>query len=98
VPALAWQNAVEKEGVREEDMYAALRSRLDAVSAESPELVRQYNDHLGSNMRAVQAVSFDYGLMCVLDGLEARLRDPSHHADRRPDPASRRTPAHSDTI
>jgi AcrR family transcriptional regulator len=88
VPAVALQIAVEREDLQVEEMMAVVRSRLHEARSENPELARMYDDYADADMRSVQAMSFDYGLVCVLDGLAARL----------PEPAPRRDPARSDTM
>jgi hypothetical protein len=95
VPMVALQNAVERGDLKEEEMMAVVRERLHAARSEHPEVARLSDDYATDDMRTVQAMSFDYGLLCVLDGLAARLPGP---ADPETPVASRRNRARSDTM
>lgn len=47
---------------------------LDEVSADYPEMRTDYRELMPEDSAVGNALGFDFGLLCVLDGLEARLR------------------------
>ncbi|WP_194818016.1 TetR/AcrR family transcriptional regulator [Nocardia sp. XZ_19_385] len=53
---------------------AGVIKRMDDLASEYPEMLADYRSQVGMDAAAARAMSFDFGLLCVLDGLEARLR------------------------
>ncbi|MGW0247586.1 TetR/AcrR family transcriptional regulator [Nocardia goodfellowii] len=53
---------------------AGILARMDELAAEYPEMLADYRSHVDMDATAARAMAFDFGLLCVLDGLEARLR------------------------
>ncbi|WP_216903774.1 TetR/AcrR family transcriptional regulator C-terminal domain-containing protein [Nocardia alni] len=65
----------------------SMATMLDQVAAPYPQLRADYRDTLPSDPGVARAIGFDFGLLCVLDGLEARLRvtaveSPAARTDR----------------
>ncbi|MEV6279111.1 TetR/AcrR family transcriptional regulator [Nocardia sp. NPDC051832] len=52
---------------------AGVEERMDDLAADYPEMLADYRSQIGMDAAAARAMSFDFGLLCVLDGLEARL-------------------------
>ncbi|MEV0291946.1 TetR/AcrR family transcriptional regulator [Nocardia sp. NPDC050710] len=72
MPELAWSNAY---GDAEPDRDALIEDVLE-LAHEYPEMVEEYRATPPMSVATARALAFDYGLLCVLDGLAARLRHP----------------------
>lgn len=69
VPAIAMQKA-HNGPVR----GAELLETLDELAADYPEMRADHHTVMPEDSTVGQALGFDFGLLCVLDGLETRLR------------------------
>ncbi|WP_283134260.1 TetR/AcrR family transcriptional regulator [Rhizohabitans arisaemae] len=80
---VSWHTSAIRSGMTQQDWMAAVKAALRTASPEHRRILRRFDD-LGHTTSAQQeAVSFDFGLLAVLDGLEARLRpDPPAPAHR----------------
>ncbi|MEV5837019.1 TetR/AcrR family transcriptional regulator C-terminal domain-containing protein [Nocardia sp. NPDC052112] len=47
---------------------------MDTLAADYPEMLADYRETLPTEPRTARAMAFDFGLLCMLDGLESRLR------------------------
>ncbi|MFE7747332.1 TetR/AcrR family transcriptional regulator [Nocardia sp. NPDC057455] len=70
-PEIAWEKA--SKGV-EIDTDGILRV-IDEVGGDYPEMLADYRATVPADQEAGRAMAFDFGLLCVLDGLQARLRN-----------------------
>lgn len=52
-----------------------VRRILDELSADYPQMRDDYRAFMPEDSTVGNALGFDFGLLCLLDGLEARLRD-----------------------
>ncbi len=89
-----WQGELARSGRDQHDWMTALRGLLNA--ADHPTLISMYTRSSTPRPATPRGeVAFDFGLLCVLDGLEARLRadDPRREAAAR----SRRSAAPAGT-
>lgn len=68
LPEMSYRNAAGGEIDHE-----SIRDAVDRVAAEYPQLRADYRDTLPADPEVVRALAFDFGLVCVLDGLAARL-------------------------
>ncbi|GAB2711814.1 TetR/AcrR family transcriptional regulator C-terminal domain-containing protein [Nocardia thraciensis] len=57
----------------EEWDYESGMAVLDELAADYPELLADYHRSMPTNPEAARMIAYDFGLLCVLDGLEARL-------------------------
>ncbi|WP_069161784.1 TetR/AcrR family transcriptional regulator [Nocardia altamirensis] len=69
-PEIAWTKAY---GDAEFDTEGALEM-MDRVAEDYPEIRADYRATTPTDAATARAMAFDFGLLCVLDGLEARLR------------------------
>ncbi|MBF6435455.1 TetR/AcrR family transcriptional regulator [Nocardia cyriacigeorgica] len=70
LPLIAWNNAYGDATIDP----AAVLPVLEANGADFPDLIDDYRDTVTTDPTVARAVAFDFGLISVLDGLEARLR------------------------
>lgn len=54
--------------------YDEAMTTLERVAPDYPEMLRDYREYMPTEPAAARMVAYDFGLLCVLDGLEARLR------------------------
>ncbi|MFD0364101.1 TetR/AcrR family transcriptional regulator C-terminal domain-containing protein [Nocardia sp. GCM10030253] len=47
---------------------------MDQVGHDYPEMMEDYRNTVPTDATVARAMAFDFGLLCVMDGLEARLR------------------------
>lgn len=84
IPEVTWAATVEG---RELDTETILRTVRQAA-ADYPDLLAFYEETQARDPQTMRALGFDFGLLCVLDGLEVRLhkeQDPTHEGlSRRP--------------
>jgi AcrR family transcriptional regulator len=69
-PEIAWEKASKGAEV---DTDGILRV-MDEVAGGYPEMLADYRATVPADQEAGRAMAFDFGLLCVLDGLQARLR------------------------
>ncbi|GGT06680.1 hypothetical protein GCM10010156_75110 [Planobispora rosea] len=72
-PEIAWRTLRERSGLTGEELDAAMRETVHRAARDYPELIERFEEHQERNPEAVQALAFDFGLTCLLDGLRARL-------------------------
>jgi hypothetical protein len=46
---------------------------MDDLAADYPEMLEDFRETLPAEPTTARAMAFDFGLLCVLDGLAARL-------------------------
>ncbi|RDI63609.1 TetR/AcrR family transcriptional regulator [Nocardia pseudobrasiliensis] len=90
--------ALRQTGGRLEDfdtdtVYAAMRQ---LAGADYPDMVADMIEIQPENPAAARALAFDFGLLCVLDGLESRLREERRDAINSTDRERSRTPRQPD--
>lgn len=86
IPIIAMRNAYGGE-LR----IGGIEQTLDKVTAAYPEMRADYRTVIPTDPEVGCAMGFDFGLLCVLDGLEARLRAQSgdHGREQRTEPRTR---------
>lgn len=85
-PEAAWKSMAARSGGDAKQMRAALRPILAKAASEHPELLARFEAYEGENPEVLRALSFDFGLTCLLDGLAVRLA----HQEPSPQPTPRR--------
>ncbi|GHE28033.1 hypothetical protein GCM10017673_32750 [Streptosporangium violaceochromogenes] len=73
-PEVAWRSMMADSGTNEHELFEAGREVMKQTARDHPELLARYADYEGKDATIVRALVFDFGLTCVLDGLEAHLR------------------------
>ncbi|MFQ6398155.1 TetR/AcrR family transcriptional regulator C-terminal domain-containing protein [Nocardia sp. KC 131] len=58
---------------RESDSERVM-AMMDQVGRDYPEMMEDYRNTIPTDPGVAHAMAFDFGLLCVMDGLEARLR------------------------
>ncbi len=69
--------------------HASIRESVDRLTTDYPQLRADYRDTVPADPEIARALAFDFGLVCVLDGLAARLNEPDRRdtcSDRRRSP------------
>lgn len=79
----AWRQAVARSGTSPQELQEQLRPAVEAQLDGLPRIRGLYQERKSFDPLINQEIRFDYGLMCVLDGLAARLAQPA------PQPPSR---------
>jgi AcrR family transcriptional regulator len=69
IPEISLSKAADPE-------EASYVESLDHLARDYPEMLHDYRSTLPADPDVARALAFDFGLLCVLDGLEARLRGP----------------------
>jgi hypothetical protein len=72
-PELSWRNTMERTGLDSNALNAAIQPVVEKAAADHPELVARYAEFRGMDVDTARALNFEFGLTCLLDGLEARL-------------------------
>ncbi|MDH2425262.1 TetR/AcrR family transcriptional regulator [Sphaerisporangium sp. TRM90804] len=73
-PEVAWLNTIGRSEVATEEWLKAMRPQIEIAAADYPDLVCRLTDLQDGDVMAMRHLSFDFGLVALLDGLEARLR------------------------
>ncbi|WP_433194739.1 TetR/AcrR family transcriptional regulator C-terminal domain-containing protein [Nocardia sp. CA-107356] len=55
---------------------AGMLDVMDTLGGDYPEMLADYRNAMPADQQAARAIAFDFGLLCVMDGLESRLRQP----------------------
>ncbi|MGQ4614714.1 TetR/AcrR family transcriptional regulator C-terminal domain-containing protein [Nocardia sp. R7R-8] len=71
IPEIAWDKVSKGMELDADGMLRVMRE----VAGDYPEMVADYRTTVPTDQEAARAMAFDFGLLCVLDGLEARLRN-----------------------
>ena len=75
LPEAAWRNGLARLGIPEEEWEKQVRADMELSAERYPELLRLSDEWMGcENPTVARRVAFDFGLVSLLDGLEARLR------------------------
>ncbi|MFD8528683.1 TetR/AcrR family transcriptional regulator C-terminal domain-containing protein [Streptosporangium canum] len=72
-PEIAWRAAMAGAELNDEGLMAGVKSAVDRAAADYPELAERYAEYDGMDPDIARKLNFDFGLTCILDGLEARL-------------------------
>jgi AcrR family transcriptional regulator len=72
-PEASWQAMVAKSGGDPKTVHASMRPLLEKAAADYPHLIERYASYGSQNPVVLRALGFDFGLMCLLDGLAVRL-------------------------
>ncbi|MFJ2030885.1 TetR/AcrR family transcriptional regulator [Streptosporangium sp. NPDC087985] len=102
-PEISWKALLAKAGLGPDEWNAAVQPAVRRAAADYPELIARYTEFSEMDVDTSRALNFDFGLTCLLDGLQARLdrgdsprQDPEHApATGRVTPPSPSRPAKS---
>lgn len=74
-PEIAWSAAAAHSGMSDEELTASMKPVVEQAARNYPELAERYADYHGTgiDLQTARLLNFDFGLTCILDGLEARL-------------------------
>ncbi|WP_406280552.1 TetR/AcrR family transcriptional regulator [Nocardia sp. NBC_00881] len=71
IPETAWEKAYSGSDIDLDSM----RRAMEGLAVDYPEMLEDYRATAPIDPEAGRAMAFDFGLLCVMDGLEARLRN-----------------------
>ncbi|WP_405140537.1 TetR/AcrR family transcriptional regulator C-terminal domain-containing protein [Sphaerisporangium sp. NBC_01403] len=74
VPEVSWLNTVGRSSADAEEWRKAMRPQMEVAAADYPDLLARYHDFEKIDVTRARHLAFDFGLLAILDGLEARLR------------------------
>ncbi|MCW2882697.1 MAG: putative transcriptional regulator, TetR family [Sphaerisporangium sp.] len=74
MPEVSWLNTIGRSSADAEQWMKAMRPQMDVAAADYPELLARYQDFEQIDITRARHLAFDFGLVALLDGLEARLR------------------------
>ncbi|MEU9887311.1 TetR/AcrR family transcriptional regulator C-terminal domain-containing protein [Sphaerisporangium sp. NPDC051011] len=77
-PEVSWLNMVAGSDVSADERLDTLRKQVEVAAADYPDLLARHRAQDYSDMGITKSLTFDFGLVALLDGLEVRLR---HHLD-----------------
>jgi AcrR family transcriptional regulator len=69
IPQVRYENS---NGGKKLD-YGSLLDTVDQLAADYPQLLADYHETMPPDPATARALAFDFGLLCVLDGLAARM-------------------------
>jgi AcrR family transcriptional regulator len=72
-PEVSWLNTIGRSDVDIEGWMEAMRPELRVAAADYPDLLARYENFQNVDITRTRHLSFDFGLVAMLDGLEARL-------------------------
>ncbi|GAA4199043.1 TetR/AcrR family transcriptional regulator C-terminal domain-containing protein [Streptosporangium oxazolinicum] len=72
-PELSWRTLRDEAGLDSNELNAAIQPALEKAAADYPELTARYREYRCMDVDTARALNFEFGLTCILDGLEARL-------------------------
>ncbi|MEV4383835.1 TetR/AcrR family transcriptional regulator C-terminal domain-containing protein [Streptosporangium sp. NPDC049644] len=84
MPEISWRTMMGRTGLGSNELNAALHPLVEKAAAGHPELAARYAEFREIDVETTRALNFEFGLTCLLDGLEARL----NRAASAPAPAS----------
>ncbi|WP_280476443.1 TetR/AcrR family transcriptional regulator C-terminal domain-containing protein [Nocardia asiatica] len=70
LPEIAWDSAYKGAEIDTDGMLRVMTE----LAGDYPEMLADYQAAVPTDPEVARAMAFDFGLLCVLDGLEARLR------------------------
>lgn len=73
MPEATWLNTVGGSEADMEEWLRRMRPQMKIAAADFPEMLAQFEDGPRFDLNSARALSFDFGLVALLDGLEARL-------------------------
>ncbi|MFI6450920.1 TetR/AcrR family transcriptional regulator [Streptosporangium amethystogenes] len=73
MPEISWRTMMERTGLGSNELNAALHPLVEKTAAGHPELAARYAEFREIDVETTRALNFEFGLTCLLDGLEARL-------------------------
>ncbi|MGO4617062.1 TetR/AcrR family transcriptional regulator [Nocardia sp. 2YAB30] len=71
IPETAWEKAYGGSGIDSDSMIRV----MEGLAGDYPEMLEDYRVTAPIDPEVGRAMAFDFGLLCVMDGLEARLRN-----------------------
>lgn len=71
-PEVSWLNMIGRSGAKE--WLKDMTPQVEVAAADYPELLARYKDLENVDLNRARHLAFDFGLIALLDGLEARLR------------------------
>ncbi|GAA3810391.1 hypothetical protein GCM10022226_33430 [Sphaerisporangium flaviroseum] len=74
MPEVSWMNTIGRANVDTEAWMESMRPQMQVAAADYPELLARYKSFENVDMTTSRNLCFDFGLVSMLDGLEARLR------------------------
>jgi len=93
-PEAAWKTMTVRGGGDAQAVRAAMRPLLAEAAAGHPDLLARFDSYEHEDPAVLRALSFDFGLGCVLDGLAARLdRQATGSRPSSARPAGKESPA-----
>ncbi|MGV9537302.1 TetR/AcrR family transcriptional regulator C-terminal domain-containing protein [Streptosporangium sandarakinum] len=72
-PEIAWRAALGSTGMSDPELMKATHSVAEDAVRGHPDLAAHYAQYKDVDIEAGRAAAFDFGLACVIDGLQARL-------------------------
>ncbi|PXX64026.1 TetR family transcriptional regulator [Nocardia tenerifensis] len=69
MPEIAWTKTYGHEEIERAEML----TMMEHAAADFPELMADYRETAPTDWDTARAMAFDFGLLCLLDGLERRL-------------------------
>ncbi|RCG32835.1 TetR/AcrR family transcriptional regulator [Sphaerisporangium album] len=86
-PEVTWLNMVARSEAGADEWLTNLMRQVEVAAADYPDMLARYSTEDFSDMGVAKSLTFDFGLVAMLDGLEVRLR---WHLDesKPPDPSS----------
>ncbi|MFF5206551.1 TetR/AcrR family transcriptional regulator [Streptosporangium sp. NPDC000396] len=99
-PEIAWRAVQASSGMSSEEILTTTKEWVERAARDYPELAARYATYDISEVDVSRALNFEFGLTCMLDGLEAHLNrsaaSPAEPATP-PSPSSAMPPAGSTT-
>ncbi|WP_449064393.1 TetR/AcrR family transcriptional regulator C-terminal domain-containing protein [Planomonospora algeriensis] len=76
-PEIAWQAMTDRSGLNGEELVDAMHETVRRAARDHPDLISRHERYRDHDADVTRAISFDFGLTCLLDGMKARLaRNP----------------------
>ncbi|MFF0579580.1 TetR/AcrR family transcriptional regulator C-terminal domain-containing protein [Streptosporangium saharense] len=73
MPEIAWRTATRRSGLNDQELVKVILDIVSQAADDYPGLAARYAEHADLDQEATRALTFDFGLTCFLDGIEARL-------------------------
>ncbi|MCC5578712.1 TetR/AcrR family transcriptional regulator C-terminal domain-containing protein [Microtetraspora sp. AC03309] len=74
IPEAAWRGLVSRSGASPNEAQTAMAPAIEQLAEPYPDLLERYKDYMsqGFDPATTKQIGFDYGLLALLDGLDAR--------------------------
>ncbi|MBG0815794.1 TetR/AcrR family transcriptional regulator C-terminal domain-containing protein [Planomonospora sp. ID82291] len=72
-PEIAWQAVIDRSGLDGEELVTAVHETVRRAARDHPGLVSRHEQYRDLDMDVTRAISFDFGLTCLIGGMKARL-------------------------